>query len=693
MRKRGQHALPAAARVEDGVEARHEAARAAPPRAAPRTALRRAPASRAGRRRAGRGRRTAARGRAPRRAAFRSRPGRGGSVRVPSDATSATVADVGASSSRTRARRSTPRSSSSSTTKSPNRSAPTLPATPACSPSRASALAVFSAQPPPWSSISPARPSVPRAGSSSTGRQMTSATRIPRQTTSMLRSSHAPPNVVRLRASGSAHTTRRFHDARRKGGARSPARAAASAPRSRASSTSAASGSGSLRGAATISASTPSRSRCDVRELEQLESIVAATVERFGRLDILVANAGVGAYGPFLDLSREHLDEMIDVNLKGTLYAVRAALPHLVESGAADIVTVASEAGRRGLPFEATYCASKFGQVGFTRALDHELREHGVRCTNVCPGGVATDFALDEGRGRYAGGAAGDDDRRRRRGGRPLRPHAAAEPPDPRDRVPPGHGGVLGVEQRAFWAPGRVNLIGEYTDLVGGLVLPVALDLGIRVECVAAETDVARVGRAAGRRRLAAVRHGRRGRARRAREAARRDRGNRAVEPPDRRRPLVVGGARGRGRDGSVRGRRVRGRAARPRAGAAARRASCRRRPERDHGSGRVAPRPGRARAPARHGHARVRARAAAAEARAPRRGVGRLAAARVVRVRRPAPRARGGSPRHASGTSRRRTSACARSSRSCASRDSRGSRSSGASSPRATRAFATTSR
>jgi len=139
---------------------------------------------------------------------------------------------------------------------------------------------------------------------------------------------------------------------------------------------------------------------CDVRELDQLESVVAATVERFGTLDILVVNAGVGAYGRFLDLSLEHLDEMIDVNLKGTLYAVRAALPHLVESGAADIVTVASEAGRRGLPYEATYCASKFGQVGFTRALDHELREHGVRCTNVCPGGVATDFALDNGRGR-----------------------------------------------------------------------------------------------------------------------------------------------------------------------------------------------------------------------------------------------------------------------------------------------------
>ena len=138
---------------------------------------------------------------------------------------------------------------------------------------------------------------------------------------------------------------------------------------------------------------------CDVRDPAALEALCAATVDRFGGIDILVANAGVGAYGPFLELSDEHLDEMIDVNLKGTLYAVRAALPHML-GRAGDIVTLASEAGRRGLPLEAVYCASKFGQVGFTRALDHELREHGIRCTNVCPGGVATDFALDDGRGR-----------------------------------------------------------------------------------------------------------------------------------------------------------------------------------------------------------------------------------------------------------------------------------------------------
>jgi 3-oxoacyl-[acyl-carrier protein] reductase len=112
---------------------------------------------------------------------------------------------------------------------------------------------------------------------------------------------------------------------------------------------------------------------CDVRRLDELSSLCDRTAGRFGGIDILVANAGVGAYGAFLDLSIDHLDEMIDVNLKGTLYAVRAALPHML-GRAADVVTLASEAGRRGLPNEAVYCASKFGQVGFTRALDGELR-------------------------------------------------------------------------------------------------------------------------------------------------------------------------------------------------------------------------------------------------------------------------------------------------------------------------------
>jgi NADP-dependent 3-hydroxy acid dehydrogenase YdfG len=138
----------------------------------------------------------------------------------------------------------------------------------------------------------------------------------------------------------------------------------------------------------------------DVRDRDQVKRLVDETAERFGGLDILVANAGVGAYGPFTDLPPEQLEEMIDTNVKGVLYAAAAAVPHLLARGGGDIVSVASEAGRRGLPNEAVYCASKFAQVGFTRALDHELRPHGIRCTNVCPGGVATDFAIGEGRGR-----------------------------------------------------------------------------------------------------------------------------------------------------------------------------------------------------------------------------------------------------------------------------------------------------
>ena len=136
----------------------------------------------------------------------------------------------------------------------------------------------------------------------------------------------------------------------------------------------------------------------DVRDPDAIAAAVEAVVDRHGGLDILFVNAGVGAYGPILDLPSEHLDEMIEVNVKGAIYTVRAALPHLLRSDAADIVTLASEAGRRGLPNEAVYCASKFAQVGLTRALDHELRERGIRCTNVCPGGVATDFAMGRGR-------------------------------------------------------------------------------------------------------------------------------------------------------------------------------------------------------------------------------------------------------------------------------------------------------
>jgi NADP-dependent 3-hydroxy acid dehydrogenase YdfG len=95
------------------------------------------------------------------------------------------------------------------------------------------------------------------------------------------------------------------------------------------------------------------------------------------------------------------------VNLKGTLYTAAATLPHLIESGEGDFLSLASVAGLRAFPGESVYNASKYGQLGFTRSLDHELREKGVRATCICPGGVNTDFAI--GTGREAGDPALDD--------------------------------------------------------------------------------------------------------------------------------------------------------------------------------------------------------------------------------------------------------------------------------------------
>ena len=137
--------------------------------------------------------------------------------------------------------------------------------------------------------------------------------------------------------------------------------------------------------------------KCDVRDPDAVAAAVDATIGEFGRLDVVVANAGIGAYGPYLEMDPDVVEAIIDVNLKGTLYTARFTLPHLIESKG-DFVSLASVAGLRAFPGEAVYNASKFGMLGFTRALDHELRELGVRVTNIAPGGVATDFAMGSGR-------------------------------------------------------------------------------------------------------------------------------------------------------------------------------------------------------------------------------------------------------------------------------------------------------
>ena len=136
----------------------------------------------------------------------------------------------------------------------------------------------------------------------------------------------------------------------------------------------------------------------DVRSAADGGKLVQAAIETFGKLDVLVPNAGIGVYGGIMDQTDEQVAAMIDTNVTGTVWPIRAAVPGMVAAGGGDIVIVASVAGIRGAGDEAVYAATKFAQVGLAGALDRELREKGVRVSVIAPGGVATEFAMGTGR-------------------------------------------------------------------------------------------------------------------------------------------------------------------------------------------------------------------------------------------------------------------------------------------------------
>ena len=136
----------------------------------------------------------------------------------------------------------------------------------------------------------------------------------------------------------------------------------------------------------------------DVRDPMASKRLVETAIGRFGRLDSIVVSAGIGAYGGIMDLTDEKLAEMMDTNVGGTVWPIRAAVPALLEAGGGDIVIIASVAGLRGAGDEAVYAATKFAQVGLAGALDRELREKAIRVSVIAPGGVATEFAMGAGR-------------------------------------------------------------------------------------------------------------------------------------------------------------------------------------------------------------------------------------------------------------------------------------------------------
>lgn len=136
---------------------------------------------------------------------------------------------------------------------------------------------------------------------------------------------------------------------------------------------------------------------CDVRSEGDMESMAARTLERFGRVDALVACAGVlrapnSSPRPLVQVSVEEWERVIDTNLKGVFLSNRAVLPAMIERRQGDIINISSTSGRQGRAHDGPYCASKFGVIGLTESLADEVRNQGIRVQVLLPDAVATPF-------------------------------------------------------------------------------------------------------------------------------------------------------------------------------------------------------------------------------------------------------------------------------------------------------------
>jgi NAD(P)-dependent dehydrogenase (short-subunit alcohol dehydrogenase family) len=131
---------------------------------------------------------------------------------------------------------------------------------------------------------------------------------------------------------------------------------------------------------------------CDVRDRASVHRAIDATVQRFGGLDLLVNNAGVGVGAPIEHLAESEWHRLLETNLTGAFHCCQAAIPHLRAKGAGWIVNVSSLAGKNPFAGGAAYCATKAGLDAFSEALMQEVRYDGIRVAHVCPGSVATGF-------------------------------------------------------------------------------------------------------------------------------------------------------------------------------------------------------------------------------------------------------------------------------------------------------------
>jgi len=131
----------------------------------------------------------------------------------------------------------------------------------------------------------------------------------------------------------------------------------------------------------------------DVSDPRQVESLVKGACDKFGRVDVMVNNAGYGVYAKALETTDDQMREIMDVNFFGMFYGCKAAGRVMIRQGSGHIFNVSSIVGKRGTPFDGAYCATKFAMCGLTDSLRVEMMPHNVRVTAVCPGLTDTNFS------------------------------------------------------------------------------------------------------------------------------------------------------------------------------------------------------------------------------------------------------------------------------------------------------------
>jgi 3-oxoacyl-[acyl-carrier protein] reductase len=136
--------------------------------------------------------------------------------------------------------------------------------------------------------------------------------------------------------------------------------------------------------------------KCDVSKYSDVKSLVELSVKTFGKIDILVNNAGIVYFKSIMDTTEEEWNKTIDINLKGVFLFTKEVLPYMLENKSGSIIiNVSSGAGKSGFPNLSSYCASKFGVIGFTESIAKEVADNNVKVMAICPGGVYTKMIED----------------------------------------------------------------------------------------------------------------------------------------------------------------------------------------------------------------------------------------------------------------------------------------------------------